>query len=69
MRVARVVQSDVATMQLEDGVPLELVSERLGHSDTYFTANTYVVTRIERQQVAADAADKRLKAIRTGRED
>ncbi len=55
-----------ATLSIEDGVPLEVVSDRLGHSDTAFTSRTYVDTRPSRQRLAADAADKRLKALTGG---
>jgi len=47
-------------------VPLEVVSARLGHSDAYFTANTYIVTRSERQKVAAEAAEQCLSKLNSG---
>src|SRR5256886_16013533 len=57
-----------ATLSLQDGVPLDVVSERLGHADQGFTLRTYVGKDKSRQRLAADAADRRLVALDTGTE-
>ena len=48
-----------ATLMREDGVPAEIVSERLGHASVAFTLNTYVHPS---DTAKADAAD-RLAAV------
>src|SRR5439155_26024683 len=45
-----------ATLELEDGVPLEVVSARLGHSDAYFTAKDRKSTRLNSSHVAISYA-------------
>lgn len=57
-----------ATLSLQDGVALDVVSERLGHADQGFTLRTYVGKDRSRQRLAADAADGRMKALDTGTE-
>ncbi len=52
-----------ATLLLEDGVPIEVVSARLGHAKTSFTYDTYIGKQTHRQHVAAEATDKRLAAV------
>jgi integrase len=53
-----------ATQQLDDGVPIELISEILGHADGGALARrTYVASRTSRQKPAAAAAGKRLRAL------
>jgi integrase len=53
-----------ATLLLEDGVPLEVVADRLGHADRGATAlRHYIGKQTHRQSVAVDASDKRLAAL------
>jgi integrase len=47
-----------ATLLLEEGVPLKIVSERLGHSTIALTADTYSHVTPSMQQQAADALGK-----------
>lgn len=56
-----------ATLLLEDGVPIGVISERLGHAKTSFTSDTYIGKGgAAAQQVAADAADRWLRALDAG---
>ncbi len=44
-----------ATLLLEQGIPIKIVSERLGHSTITLTADTYSHVSRSMQQQAADA--------------
>ena len=51
-----------ATLMLNDGVALEVVSATLGHASLAITADVYAKVRPELQRTAADAMDKRFGA-------
>lgn len=55
-----------ASVLLADGVPIEVISERLGHFKTSFTMDTYVGKQTGRQKLATDALSKRAKLLNTG---
>jgi len=46
-----------ATLQLDQGVPVKVVSERLGHEKVEFTINTYNHVLDEQDEAAADTLD------------
>jgi integrase len=48
-----------ATLMLNDGVPLELVSATLGHASLAITMDTYATVGPVLQRKAADAMDRR----------
>jgi len=54
------------TLSLEDGVPIEVISERAGHYKTSFTMDTYVGKQTGRQKLATAAWSKRAKRLTTG---
>ena len=47
-----------ATQLLSDGVPIKVVSERLGHASTSFTMDTYAAVIPSMGRAAADAAER-----------
>jgi integrase len=47
-----------ATLMLNNGVPLEVVSKTLGHAGLAITADAYAKVRPELQGTAADAMDR-----------
>ncbi len=49
-----------ATIELQQGTPIKVVSERLGHKDVLTTMRIYQHVSIELQRSAADALDDRL---------
>jgi len=58
-----------ATLSLADGVPIEVINERLGHYKTSFTLDTYVGKQTGRQQLATAVWSTWLqKQQRTGTE-
>lgn len=52
-----------ATLSLADGVPIEVISERLGHYKTSFTMDTYVGKQTGRQKIATAAWSQRAKRL------
>lgn len=55
-----------ATLLLQEGVPVKVVSERLGHSSTSFTQDIYSHVLPNMQQSAANAFDNLMKAKKKG---
>ena len=53
-----------ATLMLNNGVPLEVVSATLGHAGLALTADVYAKVRPELQRTAADAMEQVLGASR-----
>lgn len=51
-----------ATLLLEDGVPIEEISGRLGHAKTSFTYDTYIGKQRQQKRAVA-ASSKRLLAL------
>jgi len=54
-----------ATLSLADGVPIEVINERLGHDKTSFTLDTYVGKQTGRQKLATAAWSQRAKRLNT----
>lgn len=57
-----------ATLSLADGVPIEVISERLGHYKTSFTLDTYVGKQTGRQMLVTAAWGKRAQRLKAGNE-
>lgn len=53
-----------ATVSRDDGVPMHVISARLGHYKKSFTDDTYVDERMEGQQLATASWSKRLQQLR-----
>lgn len=54
-----------ATLMRDDGVPIDVISARLGHYKASFTADTYIGKRAGGQQVATAAWSRRLRKTGT----